>query len=180
MQKRRGELPLPPLPQLIRPGLKLLFVGFNPGQRAAEIGHYYAHPSNSFWRLLHQAGFTERQFKPEEDARLLEMGYGLTDIVARPSKTSNVLAGWEFRQGREELLAKLRQYQPAVVCYNGLGVYRAAAQMAKVSYGRQPHSIVPGIIDFVAASPSGLSREKRDVKLQLYRDLYALVQSLPN
>lgn len=178
MEKSRGDLGLPPLRPLIKNGLKVLFVGFNPGQRSAEIGHYYGHPGNRFWWLLHQAGFTDRRFRPEEDSLLLDLGFGLTDIVTRPSKSSNDLAGWELREGRQDLLDKMHTFRPAVACYNGIGVYKAAAEKAKVTYGQQADAVVSGVIDFVAASPSGRSREPIESKLRLYRQLYELVQSL--
>lgn len=174
MAELRGDLGLPPLPDYVRPGLKVLFIGFNPGERSAQLGHYYAYPGNRFWWLLWQAGLTDRQVKPEEDATLPERyGYGLTDIVDRPSKSSSDLEGWELRAGREGLLAKLRTYRPAVACYNGKGVYGAAAGLptGRVTYGFQPTPLVEGTADFVAASPSGRSRETLAAKLELYRQL---------
>lgn len=172
----KGELDLPPLPDHLAPGLSVLFIGFNPGERAAQMGHYYGYPGNRFWWLLWQSGLTDRLYKPEEDAHLLELGYGLTDLVDRPSKSSGDLAGWELRDGREQLLEKLRRYRPRVACFNGKGVYAAAAGMKEVRYGLQATSLVEGTLDFVAASPSGRSREPLAEKLRLYRELHALVQ----
>ncbi len=174
----RGELNLPPLPEMLAPGLKVVFIGFNPGERSAQLGHYYAYPGNRFWWLLWQSGLTERRLAPEEDASMLGLGYGMTDVVERPSKSSGDLSGWELREGREALLAKLTAYRPRVACYNGKGVYGAVSGRKQVVYGRQPDSVVPGVIDFVAASPSGRSREPLQVKLDLYRQLKALVQEI--
>jgi TDG/mug DNA glycosylase family protein len=167
----RGELGLPPLPDYIRPGLRILFIGFNPGERAAQIGHYYGYPGNRFWWLLYEAGLTDRLLRPEEDQSLLDYGLGLTDIVARPSKSSSDLSGWELREGREALLQKLHTYRPKIACCNGLGVYRALTGRKSVAYGRQPVSVAAGIIDFVAASPSGRSRAPLAHKLALYQEL---------
>jgi TDG/mug DNA glycosylase family protein len=175
-QPLKGDLNLPPLPQVLQPGLDLIFVGFNPGERSAAIGHYYGYPGNRFWWLLHQSGLTDRQVDPTEDQTLPErFGYGLTDIVARPSKSSSDLSGWEFREGREAFLERLRTYRPAFVCYAGKGVYGAAAGLKEVSYGLQATSLVAGVQDFVAASPSGRSREPLAVKLDLFKELAALV-----
>lgn len=174
----RGELELPPLPTYIKEGLNILFIGFNPGERAAQIGHYYGYPGNRFWWLLHHSGLTPSLLKPEEDHTMLDLGYGLTDIVARPSKSSADLAGWELRQGREELLDRLRTYRPRIACYNGKGVYQALTGQRKVSYGRQPTSCVDGVVDFVAASPSGRSREPQAYKLQLYIELRHLAEQM--
>lgn len=173
----RGELGLPPLPDYLAPNLKLLFIGFNPGETAARRGHYYAYPGNRFWWLLWQAGLTDRLLSPEEDQTLPERyGYGLTDIVDRPSKSSGDLEGWELKAGRDDLLAKLRRFQPRIACYNGKGVYGALTGKKLVSYGLQPAHVVAGTLDFVAASPSGRSREPLAEKLALYQALNRLVK----
>lgn len=178
-KERKGELDLPPLPDYLRPGLYVVFVGFNPGETSARTGYYYGYPGNRFWWLLWQAGLTDRLLQPAEDRKLPERyGYGLTDIVDRPSKSSGDLAGWELRDGRDRLLDKLRLYRPRVACYNGKGVFAAAARRSGggVAYGLQPASLVEGVRDFVAASPSGRSREPLAVKLDLYRELRSLAE----
>ncbi|HEY3365664.1 MAG TPA: mismatch-specific DNA-glycosylase [Symbiobacteriaceae bacterium] len=167
----RGDLGLPPLPDYLQPGLKVVFIGFNPGERSAQVGHYYGYPGNRFWWLLWQSGLTDRQLLPAEDAGLPAYGYGITDLVDRPSKSSGDLAGWELRSGREQLLDKLRAFRPQVACFNGKGVYAAAAGVKRVAYGFQPDSLVTGVQDFVAASPSGRNREPVSEKLRLYRVL---------
>lgn len=171
----RGELGLPPLPDYLGPNLQILFIGFNPGETAARTGHYYAYKGNRFWWLLWQSGLTDRQLAPAEDHTLPERyGYGLTDIVARPSKSSGDLAGWELKAGREELLTKLRECRPRIACYNGKGVYGALTGRQSVAYGLQPSAVMEGTLDFVAASPSGRSREPLAAKLSLYQALNRL------
>lgn len=172
----RGELALPGLADLLAPGLRVIFIGFNPGERSALVGHYYAYPGNRFWWLLWQSGLTDRLLQPQEDREMPRYGYGLTDLVDRPSKSSGDLAGWERHAGRDLLLTKLRQYRPRVACYNGKGVHAAAAGLARSEYGLQPQSVVEGTLDFVAASPSGRSREPLQTKLDLYRALQRLIQ----
>jgi len=172
----KGDLGLPPLPDYLRPGLKAVFIGFNPGEMSARSGHYYAYPGNRFWWLLWQSGLTDRLISPTEDHTLPERcGYGLTDLVDRPSKSSSDLGGHELRDGRVTLLEKLHRFRPRVACYNGLGIYRALIGKKQVEYGLQKHQAVPGVLDFVAASPSGRSREKLDRKLQLYCDLHQIL-----
>lgn len=172
----RGALGLPPLPDHLAPGLKIVFIGFNPGERSAQAGHYYGYPGNRFWWLLWQVGLTERLLKPQEDHLLLTYGYGLTDLVDRPSKSSNDLAHWEMIEGRKLLLAKLQYFAPRIACYNGKGVYAAAAGILRPAYGLQATTVVPGTRDFVAASPSGRSREPLAQKLQLYTQLQLLAE----
>lgn len=174
MRQLKGELGLAPLPKYLKPNLCVLFVGFNPGERSAQIGHYYGHPGNRFWWLLHQSGLTPRLLKPEEDSSMLDLGYGLTDIVARPSKSASDLAGWEFRSGRATLLQELSDYMPRIACYTGKGVYAALTGKHKVEYGLQSDQAMAGVLDFVAVSPSGRSREPLDMKLNLYKQLREL------
>ena len=68
---------------LLEPGLKLIFCGYNPSLRSGHTGYHYAHPSNRLWRVLFAAGITERLYAPEEDARLLESGIGFTNLCPR-------------------------------------------------------------------------------------------------
>ncbi|MFZ5827682.1 MAG: mismatch-specific DNA-glycosylase [Bacillota bacterium] len=163
------------LPEYLKPGLNVIFIGFNPGETAAREGHYYAYKGNRFYWLLWQAGLTDRLYAPEEDGDLLRLGFGLTDLVGRASKSSSDLSSAEMREGREELLAKLARCRPRFACYNGKGVYAALAGTSHVTYGLQPEPLLPGVLDFVAASPSGRSREPLANKLALYRELKALI-----
>jgi len=110
---------LVPLPDYLAPELDIVFVGINPGVQSAQAGHYYANPRNPFWRLLYGAGLTPRELRPEEDHLLLTFGYGLTDIVKRPSRGVADLRPAEFRRGRRTLEEKLHARQPLIVCFNG-------------------------------------------------------------
>ena len=71
---------------LLEPGLKLVFCGYNPSLKSGRTGYHYAHPGNRFWRVLFAAGITERLYAPEEDARLLELGIGFTNLCPRFDK----------------------------------------------------------------------------------------------
>jgi TDG/mug DNA glycosylase family protein len=172
-----GALHLPPLPDHLGPNLQILFIGFNPGETSARMGHYYGYAGNRFWWLLWQSGLTDRLLTAGEDATLPTCySYGLTDLVDRPSKSSGDLAGWELKEGRPALLAKIAQYEPRIACYNGKGVYAALSGVKQPAYGLQLASMVPGTRDFVAASPSGRSREPIATKLALYQQLRDLIQ----
>lgn len=173
----RNALDLPPLPEYLRPGLDVVFIGFNPGETAARLGHYYAYPGNRFWWLLHQSGLTPRQLRPDEDRLIPDLGYGLIDLVRRPSRSASDLEGWEFREGRVVLLQRLAQHRPRFACYTGKGVYAAliGRPSGAVQYGPQPTEVCPGVKDFVAASTSGRSGMPIAEKLQIYGDLARLV-----
>jgi TDG/mug DNA glycosylase family protein len=112
------------LPDYLRPGLKIIFVGFNPGERSARVGHYYAGRGNQFWPLLFESGLLPERLGPENDHRMLELGYGLTDVVKRWSKSANDLTAEDFERGVPELRERLRRAAPRVVAFNGKMAYQ--------------------------------------------------------
>src|SRR3954471_10672596 len=124
---RSMKLPevLPPLRDRIRPGVRVLFVGINPGIRSALTGHHFAGFSNRFWRLLDESGLVPERLTYEHDDRLPEFGYGITNIVARPTASIATLRPDEYVAGRAKLRAKVRRYRPQVVAMVGLTVFRA-------------------------------------------------------
>jgi TDG/mug DNA glycosylase family protein len=109
----------------IRPGVRVLFVGINPGVRSALTGHHFAGPSNNFWKLLFESGLTPERVTHVDDDRLPEWGYGITNIVARPTPGVSDLTLTELRAGRAALERKVRRYKPAIVALVGITVYRA-------------------------------------------------------
>lgn len=111
------------LPDYLRPGLKVVFVGINPGERSACIGRYYAGRGNQFWPLLYESGLLPQLFRPDEDHRVLEFDLGLTDVVKRWSTSANELRAPEFRRGVSTLRMKLRRVSPRVVAFNGKVAY---------------------------------------------------------
>ncbi|PYV06205.1 MAG: mismatch-specific DNA-glycosylase [Acidobacteria bacterium] len=102
------------LPDYLRPGLDVVFVGFNPGDRSSRIGHYYAGRGNQFWNFLFESGLAPERLRPEDDRRVLEFGLGLTDVVKRWSKSSNDLRTADYREGIPLLRAKLKEAAPRV------------------------------------------------------------------
>lgn len=146
------------IPDLLRPGLALVFCGYNPSLRSGMTGHNYAHPGNRFWRVLHAAGITDRLYAPDEDGLLLERGIGFTNIVPRPTRRADELTRDEIRTGAAALREKLERYQPRAVAYTGIGVYKWLRGPSGVTWGVQPESAVPGVTDIVVPSPSGLNR----------------------
>ena len=164
-----------PVPDIIKPDLKILFIGFNPGERSSLTGHHFAGRSNRFWKLLALAALTPYQLRPDQDNLLPSFGYGITNIVSRPSRTAAEITKEEYAAGREILYAKLCRYHPKIACFAGIGVYKQFARLSTVSCGRQDAGMVPGIIDFVLPSPSGLNRIRPDEQLSYYRLLATLI-----
>ncbi|HET7580163.1 MAG TPA: G/U mismatch-specific DNA glycosylase [Bacillales bacterium] len=163
------------IPDHIRPNLKVLFIGFNPSLKSGETGHHYANPNNRFWSILCRAGLTPEKLKPAEDSKLLDYGYGLTNIVARPTKAAADLSKEEYAEGRDELKAKIKRYKPQIACFVGKGVYQQFSSNRNVSWGVQPESVVPGVTEFVAPSSSGLVRMKMDEIVAIYSELTRLI-----
>ena len=143
---------------LLAPDLRLLFCGYNPSLASGRSGYHYTHPGNRFWRVLYAAGITDRPYGPEEDARLLELGIGFTNLCPRPTRRADELTREEIGAGSAALRAKLEHFEPRAVAYTGIGVYRWFRATSRVSWGVQDAPALPGVIDVVVPSPSGLNR----------------------
>ncbi len=164
-----------PVNDRIREGLKILFVGFNPSIRSSETGTHFANPNNRFWRILHEAGITPRKYAAAEDHLLPKIGLGITNIVARPTKAADEITKEEYQKGKIILRNKIEKLKPKVVCFVGKGVYQEYSGQKKVPWGKQEESVVPGTIDFVAPSSSGLVRMKIEEIVEIYKHLNEIV-----
>ncbi|MBA2443174.1 MAG: G/U mismatch-specific DNA glycosylase [Rubrobacter sp.] len=160
-----------PTPDLLAPGLKLLFCGYNPSLASGREGDHYAHPANRFWRVLWAAGLTDRLYRPEEGGELLELGLGFTNLVSRPTRRADELTREEARAGALSLRATLERFRPQAVAYTGIGVYRLFRATSRVSWGAQREPAVPGVADVVVPSPSGLNRMRFEELVEHYRGL---------
>ncbi len=165
-----------PLPSYLRPGLDLVLCGCNPGLFSAAVGHYFARPGNAFWPLLAEAGITPRRFRPEEDATLLDLGVGLTDVVARPSLGTGEIGPAEWRAGGAALADRLRGFRPAAVCFVGDTAFRAFANRPRARWGRQPQDW-EGIAIFVAPSTSGRVARLAAERREAFREAGAWLQA---
>ena len=143
----------PELPDYLRPGLQLVFVGFNPGDRSSRVGHYYAGRGNQFWNFLYESGLLPRRLAPEDDAQILEFGIGLTDVVKRWSRSSSELCAADYRCGLTALQNKLEWVSPRAVAFNGKGIFeRLTGRPALLGLARER---VAGARVFVLPSTSG-------------------------
>lgn len=144
------------VPDVIAPDLKILFCGINPGLYTAAVGHHFARPGNRFWPALHAGGFTERVLSPYDEAELLALGYGITNVVARASATATELTAVEYIEGGRILTAKIAQYRPRFLAILGIGAYRTAFNRPKAVMGRQTEQIGNTIV-WILPNPSGLN-----------------------
>jgi len=150
----------------------VLFCGINPGLYSAATGFHFARPGNRFWPALQAAGFTPRLFHPSENAKLLDLGYGLTNLVNRGTAAADELSPAELVAGGRALAAKLRRYRPSAVAFVGLGAYRIAFGRPKATLGLQAEPL-EGAEVWVLPSPSGLNANYQlPALIQLFRELW--------
>jgi len=164
------------VPDVIAPGLRLLFCGINPGLYSGAVGHHFARPGNRFWPTLHRAGFTDRLLSPFEEHELLKGGYGITNMVARATATAAELSAEELVRGGRRLRAKLKKYRPAFVAVIGVGAYRTAFDRPKAAVGRQEEKLEAATL-WVLPNPSGLNANYQlDDLARLFRELREAVE----
>jgi TDG/mug DNA glycosylase family protein len=166
------------VPDLLRPGLTILFIGINPGLTSGATGHHFAGRSNRFWRFLAETGLTPVKYRPEQDFQLLALGYGITNIVPRVTATAAELTPAELRAGAARLLTVLTEYRPMVAAYLGKVVYQYVVSSHKLEWGRQALPAVAGVNDFVMPNPSGLNRMPIPEQLRLYLQLREMVVTI--
>jgi TDG/mug DNA glycosylase family protein len=148
----------------IAPGVRVLFVGINPGVRSALTGHHFAGFSNRFWKLLFESGLLPEPITYEQDDLLPAWGYGITNLIARPTPGINDLRPSEYVEGWKVLERKIRKYRPAVLAVVGVTVFRAVLPLIvsdravpknqPIALGPQPET-VHGARVFVLPNPSG-------------------------
>ena len=142
------------LPDVIRPGLLVLFCGINPGLYSAAAGHHFARPGNRFWKALQLAGFTPGLLAPEQDGELPDHGLGVTNLVDRATAGAAELSPGELRAGAAALAAKVEAARPAWVAFLGIGAYRVAFAAPAAAVGPQPAPL-GGARVWVLPNPSG-------------------------
>ena len=140
----------------VRMPVQVLFVGINPGIRSAAIGHHFAGHSNRFWHLLCESGLVPDRLGPEDDARLPEWGYGVTNLISRATPGIDTLRRDEYEAGIRVLRRKIRRWRPQVVAFVGVTLFRAVfdRRTGPVVLGLQPE-LLEGARVFVVPNPSG-------------------------
>jgi double-stranded uracil-DNA glycosylase len=169
---------LPPLRDRIRAGVPVLFVGINPGVRSALTGHHFAGYSNRFWKLLYEAGLVPEPVTAQDDARLPDWGFGVTNIVARPTPGIDTLTPREYVEGRIRLRRKILRHKPAVVAMVGVTVFRGMFpdRRGPVTLGVQPEKIGRSAV-FVLPNPSGRNANFTYAEmLAAFRDLHRFIR----
>ncbi len=153
------SLSAPILPDVLTPGLRVVFCGTAPGAASARAGAYYAGPGNRFWPTLHEVGLTPVLLRPAQFARLPEFGIGLTDISKTASGSDQEVGRRGFDPKR--LAAVAAEFSPAHLAFNGKNSAKVALGRP-VDYGRQPERIA-GAAVWVLPSTSGAARAFWDI-----------------
>ena len=176
----------PGLPDYLAPGLSILFVGINPGLRSSEVGHHYAGYSNRFWKLLFEAGLVPNRMTCHDDWRLLDYGYGLTNLVSKPTAGIQDLVKQDFLRGCQALVAKIKKFQPAIVAILGISVARVLLSPKKanasgkqvasspIQIGLQAKALV-GVRVYVLPNPSGRNAH---YSYQAMKELFGELRSI--
>ena len=144
------------IPDLVAPGLRVLFAGINPSLYSAATGFHFARPGNRFWPALHRSGFTDRQLQPAEQHLLLEFGLGITNVVARATARADELDAGELRAGGAVLTAVAAELGVSWLAVLGVTAYRVAFGQPRAAVGQQP-APPGGSRMWVLPNPSGLN-----------------------
>ena len=159
------------VPDVISPGLKILFCGINPGLYSGAVGHHFARPGNRFWKTLHRCGLTPRLLEPWEERALLDHGCGITNLVERATASAAELSEAELVRGRRRLAGMVGYYRPAAVAVLGIGAYRVAFGRSRAELGSQQDGIGASRL-WVLPNPSGLNAHYQiDDLAGLFREL---------
>jgi TDG/mug DNA glycosylase family protein len=144
------------IPDVIAPGLKVLFCGINPGLWSGAVGLHFARPGNRFWPALHASGFTPELLGASRQGELLGLGLGISNVVARATARADELTLAELREGGRILAAKAERYRPGWIAVVGITAYRAAFDRRRAEVGPAPDRIAESGV-WVLPNPSGLN-----------------------
>jgi double-stranded uracil-DNA glycosylase len=168
------------IPDVLGPGLDVVFCGINPSLYSAAVQHHFARPGNRFWPALHGGGFTERLLSPFEDKTLPARGLGITNLVDRATANAAEVDAEEFLVGGKKLRERLETYRPRAIAFLGISAYRTAFAIPQAALGRQP-DLLAGTVAWVLPNPSGLNAHYQLVHLaRLFAELRLEIARLPN
>ncbi len=162
---------------ILRPGLAVVFVGYNPSLPAWRTGRYYANPGNRFYRLLFESGLTPRLLTPADDRSLPDYGIGAVDLIPEPSARADLVPSKRFRAAAPALAALLAAFAPLAICCNGLGVHRHLFGAAPSRVGLQPDRRLGPSAVFAVPSTSGLCNGRGAERLAAFHELAAWLRA---
>ena len=159
------------VPDVIAPGLRVLFCGINPGLYSGAIRHHFGRPGNRFWPVLHAAGFTPRLLTPFAERELLPLGYGITNLFEGATARADELTGDALQRGGKRLERKVRRFRPRIVAFLGVTAYRTALNRPDAVIGPQAERFGDALA-WVLPNPSGLNAHYQFAELtRLFQEL---------
>jgi len=172
------------VPDYLGPDLQCVFIGLNPGIATAQRGHFFAGPTNLFWRLMYESKFVSHPVSYEDDVRMSTWGLGLTNIISRPTAEASELSREELVAAVPSLHEKISRHKPQAICVVGKGIYDAMWRARhdnqslpkSFDWGLQPESFA-GCRTFVVPSTSGrVAAYSREFKLNLWTKVASQVR----
>ena len=162
------------VPDVLGPGLRVVFCGINPGHWSARAGAAFANPRNDFWRLLHAAGFTPRQLEPREQSELLRYGIGLTNAAKRTTRGSGDLRIADYAGARERLEAIARELEPRVIAFVGKAAYQGVFR-ERPEHGLQERTLVSTALFVLPSTSPANAAVSWDERVRWFRALRDLL-----
>lgn len=162
------------VPDVLAPGLDVVFCGINPGRVSAAAAAHFANPRNDFWRLLHEAGLTPRLFAPEEQLELLALGIGLTNAAYRTTPGSGDLRKADFAGSAERLASVASQLRPGVLAFVGKEAFRGPFGR-RPDHGLQPERLASTRLFVLPSTSPANAAVPWDERLRWFRALRALL-----
>ena len=164
------------VPDVIAPGLNVLFCGINPGLYTAAVQEHFGRPGNKFWKALYLSGFTPKLFHPSEQYKLLDLKLGITNLVNRATVSQTDVSANEFIKGGELLTKKIKKYRPEWIAFVGIDAFRTAFTKKAVTVGNQENLIGQTNI-WILPSTSGLNAHYTlDKTVKLFKELKKAVE----
>jgi double-stranded uracil-DNA glycosylase len=162
------------VPDILAPGLRVVFCGINPGRRSAAAGCHFANPRNDFWRLLADAGLTDRRLDPSEQWTMLELGYGLTNAAHRTTRGSSELRRGDFAGTPERLARIAEELQPGFLAFVGKAAYEGAYR-ERPALGLQERRLAATRLFVLPSTSPANAAVPYDERLRWFRELAALL-----
>ena len=162
------------VPDVLAPGLKVVFCGINPGRVSAAAKAHFANPRNDFWRLLRDAGFTPRLLDPSEQFDLPRYGYGLTNAAYRTTPGSSDLRSADFAGSADRLAALARKLEPELIAFVGKEAYRGTFR-ERPELGLQERKLGATRLFVVPSTSPANAAVPYDERLRWFRKLRGLV-----
>ena len=160
------------VPDVLAPGLRIVFCGINPGFRSAAAGAHFANPRNDFWRLLADSGLTPRTLEPDEQWELLELGYGLTNAAYRTTRGSSDLRRGDFAGAAERLGQIARELRPKTIAFVGKAAYEGTFR-ERPDLGLQERKLFETALFVLPSTSPANAAVPYETRLRWFRDLAA-------